>query len=430
MSDAPDPWRQQLEKPTEAFFPVLAERLQEPEALRDALREAAKTLIPLIDWEAYLPHLPHGLLGLRAVLRLRPMLEEASFRRALATQLHAFAHEGRKFRPQLPAKGSGSWTNIQVALEKHRPNLAYGEILGLEQPEPEHFRRLGTAIQHDMANMGHKAVMAHRMRELFEALEQPKATGRRLLGLTAWLSASEPEDLFWSRRAAARLTEPSLLVAWGEGGEGPEESLVREVCDLGLVELLNRFTARLKAGARGRDLLASLVAAAAEKQLDARRDLEGKTSWTFVYLASHASEMAGSGDPRLWCQAAALVNLFPTDEVEGRVQAAEATGEATVQRLADAILDAEPAPAMGLAEALFDRGGAEPVLRALAEAASQNDPAFNHSHQLLMVMAAADLTPLLPEAAQRVMFSAMAKCLANSQGSSDLGRLADKALNN
>ncbi len=427
MNEQQDPWRQQLEKPTEAFFPVLAARMAEPEALRDALREAVKTLVPLIDWEAYLPHLPHGLLGLGAVLRLRPLLEEASFRRVLATQLHAFAHEGRKFRPQLPSKGSGAWSNIELALAKHKPNLAYGEVLGIEQPEPGHFRRIGASIRQDMANMGHKTVMAHRMRELFEALDQPKATGRRLLGITAWLAATEPVDHFWAKRAAVRLEGTAFNVPW-DGPGAVEEALVRELCDLGLVELLNRFTARLKGGARGGDLLAALVTAAAEKQLDARRDLEGKTAWTFVYLASHAGELAETGDPGLWCQAAALVNLFPTDEAEGRVREAPVAGDATVQRLTDAILDAEPAPAMGLAGALFDASGAEPVLRALAEAASQNDPAFNHSHQLLAVMAAADLVPILPPEAQLAMLAALAKSLANSQGSSDLGRLADRAL--
>ena len=425
---AQDRWKQELEKPSEAFFAVFKAMLEEPEGERELLREAVKTLIPLVDWEAYLPHAPHGLLGLRAVLRLKPLLPEASFRRALATQLHAFAHEGRKFRPQLPSKGSGSWSNIELALSKHKPNLAYGEMLGVEQPEPQYFRRVQAAIVHDMANMGHKAVMAHRLRELFEDLEHPKATGRRLLGITAWLAATEPEDRFWSKRAAARLEGSDVRVAWE--GEPIEDfdTLVRELCDLGLVELLNRFTARLKAGAPGRELLAAMAVAGAEKQLDARRDLEGKTAWTFVYLATHALELAEGGDPKLWCQAAAMVNLFPTDEEEGRVQPALPQGEISTQSLADAMLDAEPAPAMGLAEALFDAEGAEPVLRALAEAASQNDPAFNHSHQTLMVMAAADLAPLLPAPAQRAMLVAMAKSLANSQGSSDLGRLADRAL--
>ena len=79
---------------------------------------------------------------------------------------------------------------------------------------------------------------------------------------------------------------------------------------------------------------------------------------------------------------------------------------------------------MGLA-ALLD---ADAALRALAEAASQNDPAFNHSHHLLAVAAAADLAPRLSLEARTVMSAAITKSLANSQGSSDLGRKADKAL--
>ncbi|HTL99016.1 MAG TPA: hypothetical protein VL181_09470, partial [Holophagaceae bacterium] len=195
---------------------------------------------------------------------------------------------------------------------------------------------------------------------------------------------------------------------------------VREICDLGLVELLNAFSARIKAGASQAALLDALVRAAAEKQLDARRDLEGKTSWTFVYLAALAAEQGA--DAKAWCQGAALVNLFPTDEAAGRVQPlpCDAPSEAA---LADAILDAEPERAMGIALALAP--GA--ALRALAEAASQNDPAFNHSHQLLAVAAAADLAPRLSPEAQSVMAAALAKSLANSQGSSDLGRKADKA---
>jgi hypothetical protein len=83
---------------------------------------------------------------------------------------------------------------------------------------------------------------------------------------------------------------------------------------------------------------------------------------------------------------------------------------------------------MGLAQALLDRDGAEPVLRTLAEAASGNDPVFNHSHQILAVAAVADLLPELPEHARAALLVATAKALANGQGSSDLGRLADAAL--
>jgi hypothetical protein len=197
------------------------------------------------------------------------------------------------------------------------------------------------------------------------------------------------------------------------------------MCDLGLVALLDQLTARLKAGQGAGDSLAALVLAASEKQLDARRDLEGKTAWTFVYLATLARTRPA--DPRPWCQAAALVNLFPTDEPEERVQAAR-IGEPDAAALTDAVLDAEPALAMAHAGGLAKAGRAEAALGALAEAAVQNDPTFNHAHQVFAVAAAADLLPDLPPPVQEAMLMALAKSLANSQGSGDLGRLADRAL--
>lgn len=432
MSEVSEAWSRELDRPTEAFFRAFAARIQEPGGLRDAVREAVKTLVPVVDWEAYLPHVPHGLLGLRAVFRLRPLLPEDAFLRALATQLHAFAHEGR--RPgtgglKAIGKGSGSWANVRTALTVRRPAIAYGELLGLEAPALEDFQRLGAWLAPDMANVGHKAVLAHHAGDLFEALERPKATGRRLLALTGWLGATEPMDTFWRQRSVKRLGEdPGFTVPiTGPGGDAPAQAAgLREVCDSGLVELLDRWTARLKGGAGSGDLLATLVLAASEKQLDARRDLEGKTSWNFVYLATHALRQAPGGDPHLWSQAAALVNLFPTDEAEDRVQPVPPTDPAAT--LLDAILDVEPPQAMALAQRGFRAGGPDPVLRSLAEAATHNDPAFNHSHQVLAVAAAADLLPLLPASAQEALLVALAKSLANGQGSADLGRLADRAL--
>lgn len=419
--DAIDTWKRELAAPTEAFFTAAAARFRLPEGPRDATREAVKALVPRIAWESYLPHVPHGLLGLGAVFRLRPLLSEVSFHRVLATQLHAFAHEGRRRTPWEISEGSGHWPNVETALKRHLPALAYGELQGLAVPAEADFQRLGRAVSHDMANMGHKPVMAHGLRELFLALDKPKATGRRLLGIAGWLAASEPEDRFWAQRAATRLGEGFAVPA--EGPALPDgDAALRELCDLGLVELLNAFTARLKAGAAQPALLDALARAAAEKQLDARRDLEGKTSWTFTYLAAVASGHGADG--KAWCQAAALVNLFPTDEEGGRVQAKAAAGPATEAALVDAILDSEPEAAMGLAAAL-EAGAA---LRGLAEAASQNDPAFNHSHHLLAAAAAADLAPRLAPGARSAMLAALAKSLANSQGSADLGRKADKAI--
>lgn len=423
-------WREELEAPTPGFFEAFAALAGEAESLRDALREGVKTLVPRVDWEAYLPHVPHGILGLRAVLRLRPILSPASFLRALATQLHMAAHEGRRTPAALAqaraAKGSGDWKNLEAFVRARRPSLAYAEAQGVETPEAEAFTRLGSWVAQDMANVGHKAVVADHAGDLFEQLERPRATGRRLLGLAAWLAAT-PEDTFWARRAERRLGDASRdmpVLPSTAAAEALAEG-VREVCDLGLVGLLDRIGVRLRAGLGTGDALALLVLAAAEKQLDARRDLEGKTAWNFVYLATLARQ--GTSDPKAWCQAAALVNLFPTDEPEDRVRP-EPVADPTPGRLLDAVLDAEPALAMGHARALLDLGRAGEVIGVLAEAATKNDPAFNHAHQVLAVAAAADLWDHLPGYVRASMLMALAKNLANSQGSSDLGRRADQAL--
>ena len=83
---------------------------------------------------------------------------------------------------------------------------------------------------------------------------------------------------------------------------------------------------------------------------------------------------------------------------------------------------------MGQAQGLIQGGKSESVLATLAEAATRNDPTFNHAHQLIAVAAAADLLPHLPPAANEALLVALAKSLANSQGSGDLGRLAERAL--
>jgi hypothetical protein len=423
-------WLQELETPTEGFFAAFAERVAEPGGVRDAIREAVKTLVPRIDWEAYQPHVPHGLLGLRAVLRLRPMLEEPSFLRVLGITLHMATHEGRRspqaLAPALAAKGSGSWRNLEDFIQSRRPGLAYAEAQGFELPGAEDFQRLGRLTELDMANVGHKTVLACDLADLHERLERPKATGRRLFGLAAWVAATT-EDTFWARRAAKRLVGTELSVAWSASILDAEalEVQVREACDLGLVALLDCLAARLRAGQGAGDTLAALALAASEKQLDARRDLEGKTAWTFVYLASLARTRPT--DPRVWCQAAALVNLFPTDEPEARLRPSLVAAP-SADGLLDAVLDLEPALAMGQAQELVRAGQEVAALRALAEAATLNDPTFNHAHQLLAVAAVADLMEHLPSFVQEALLVALAKNLANSQGSGDLGRQAEKCL--
>jgi hypothetical protein len=428
-------WLLELERPTEGFFRAFAARCQEPGGPRGAAREAVTRLTPLVDWAAYLPHIPHGLLGLQAVFRLEPLLAEPSFLRILATQLHAFALEARSPKGHglgCIGTGSGHWGNLQMALQSHRPAIAWGEALGVAEPAVADFRRLEQWAEADMANVGHKPLMARGLADLATALDDPGAT-RLLLALAAWLCASEPFDTFWHDRAHHRLEGAAAVPCRPAAASGAVHAAgAREVCDSGLVELLDRFAAKVRATAGSGDLLAMLALAAADKQLDARRDLEGKTSWNFTYLAALARRAleAGQGVPESWVQGAALVNLFPTGEDDERPRPVaprvapsdEATG------LLDALLDGEPLQAMFLAEAVLAHLGPQAVLAILAEAASTNDPAFNHSHQLLAVGAVAELLVHLPEAVQATVLVALAKFLGNSQGSSDLGRLADAAL--
>jgi len=241
--------------------------------------------------------------------------------------------------------------------------------------------------------------------------------------MAAWHCASEPADTFWHDRAAGRLGDTGP-VPFQPASQRPQihRDLAREVCDSGLVDLLDRSSGWVRSGLGSGDLLAVLTLAAAEKLLDARRDLEGKTAWNFVVLATLAKRVAeeGQGNPESWVQAAALVNLFPTGEAEDRPRPAplKASPADPALALLDAILDGEPLPAMALADRLLAEDGPEALLKVLAEAAAGNDPGFNYSHQILAVAAAADLAPL----------QALAKSLANGQGSSDLGRLADAAL--
>jgi len=431
-------WLAELERPSEGFYRAFAQRLREEgapsAAARAAAGEAVQHLLPAVDWAAYLPHVPHGLLGLDAVFRLEPLLAPSSFLRLLATQLHAFALEVRSPKGQGLAavgQGSGHWGNLEMALRGHRPAIAWGEALALA-PDADAFRRLGRWVEPDMANVGHKAVMARGLARLARTLGQPSAT-RLLLALTAWLGAVEPRDTFWHDRAARRLGDAPPVPFGPAAPEGPARRAgVREICDSGLVDLLDHFTGRVVAPGGSGELLAMLVAAAAEKQLDARRDLEGRTAWTFAFLAAVGLDAAEGFAPAAatWVQAAALVNLFPTGEEEerpGPVPPRTPVAEPGAALL-EAVLDGEPPQAMFLAGALGAADGPGAVLRVLAEAASLNDPSFNHSHQLLAVAAGADLLPLVPGSVQAALVEALAKFLANAQGSSDLGRLADAAL--
>jgi len=428
-------WLGELDRPTGEFFRAFAARAADLDSARAAATEAVLRLTPAVDWAAYLPQVPHGLLGLWAVFRLQPVLAEGSFLRLLATQLHAFALEHRSPASRglgAIGRGSGNWANLRLALAQRRPALAWGEAGTVETVRRDHFLLLESAVEPDMANVGHKPALARLLGGLFQCLGEPQDAGRVLLALAAWQCASEPFDHFWHDRAGHRMGETPPVPARAPALE-PEAHLAqaREICDAGLVELLDRFSARVKAGGASGDLLAALALAAAEKQLDARRDMEGKTSWNFVYLAALAERTreSGASAPASWVQAAALVNLFPTGEAEDRPRPVPPRSwpQDLGPGLVDAVLDGEPLAAMALARELLGRNGPGPVLQALAEAAAGNDPGFNHSHQVLAVAGAADLVEHLPPHAQEAVLAALAKSLANAQGSSDLGRLADAA---
>jgi hypothetical protein len=415
-------WIQQLEHPAEDFFQAFAQRVRT--GAEDTAREAVERLVPLVDWAAYLPHMPHGLLGLWAVFQLRPLLQETSFLRLLATQLHAFAHEGRGRKFRTLAQGSGHWGNLSMAITDQHPSIAWGEAMAIALPERQDFLRVAQLIAGDMACVGHKAVMAHRLAALHERLGGEASAGRRLLGITAWLAASEPSDHFWWQRIQQRLGPESPILRSSVRDSGVHESFAHAVCETGLVALMDHFAALVREGIGSGDLLASLVLAAAWKQLDARRDLEGKTAWNFVYLAAIAEH---EEDPHIWGQAAALINLFPSEEEVSRLLPAEppkAAGDLAFA-LQESILDGEAPQAMYLASRLMELDQGEELPKLLAEAAAMNDPVFNHSHHILAVASALELLPRIPAGIRGILLLSLVKLLANSQGSCDLGRRAE-----
>lgn len=419
-------WIHELEAPTEAFFGAYAARIAEPEGLRGALREAIRLLVPVVDWEGSLPQPPRNLLGLRAAMALRPHLQESRFHRLMVLQLHGLARSPRSSPTQglhAISKGSGHWPQVELALRKRLPSLAWGEVQGIDAPESLAFQRIAEAVRSDMAGLGQRLIWADQLGDLFLRLDAPKATGRRLLGLAAWFGATEPVDVFWSQRAAKRLGQGAAGPRPGPPvlGVGERSARVEELCEAGLVALLDAVCTWIRQGISRDDLLAILVQAAAERLLDARRDLEGKTGWPLIYLSSLARRLELHPEP--WAQAAALVNFFPGEDAEARIQA-QPVASASDAGLREAILDSEPERALGQARALPPARS----LPVLAEVVALNDPAFNQGLQALSLAAAAELLPLLPGDVQVLLLGALAKSYANSQGSGDLGDRAEREL--
>jgi len=71
---------------------------------------------------------------------------------------------------------------------------------------------------------------------------------------------------------------------------------------------------------------------------------------------------------------------------------------------------------------------ADSALREMAHTVAQNDPGATYSAQALTLGALSRLLPQLPESIQQPLLIAVAKSLANSQGSGDLGNRAVRAL--
>lgn len=420
-------WIQELERPGEGFFEAFATQIKAPDTYCAAVQTALETLIPRIDWEGYLPQMPHGLLGLAAALQLEHLLAADDFNRLLATQLHAMACEGRTQPGKGLAaisKGSGHWPHVLLAQERHQPALAWGEIQGLARPESRHFQDVLAFVRHDMANLGHKAVFVHFLEGLYKALGGPENSGRNLLGVAAWEAAAGPVDHFWVQRIRKRLPEGLRVPLQPAHREvGFHQAAAQTVCEAGFVQLLDAMGAWMREGLGSGDLLAMLGLAAAEKMRDARRDLEGRTSWTLSYLATVAEALPEL--PEAWAQAAALINFFPSDEPEDRLQPAAVGPSADAALdLREAILDGEAALAMGWAQQV----DGSKALREMAQTVTENDPGATYSAQVLAVAATARLLPLMPEATHASLRVALAKSLANSQGSGDLGRRAAQAL--
>lgn len=357
-----------LERPGPTFLGAYVRRLREAGGAEGATREALAFLGPRIGWANYGAYVPLGLVGLRAVWRLKEVLPEASFLRALGLQLAMAAREGRGAAP--------------ADLSAH--------------PLPD--------LWPDMATMGFKPVFAQHFADLDRTL------GTASEPLVAHLAALVAPDTFWHRLATRKLEAPDVIPT--------EAAMVEVLLEGGVVETMECLVAHLREGHPPSALLEPLMEAACFRLLDADRELEAKTTWLLVYLAALAE--AQPTDPRPWLQAGALVNFFPG---EGLQERSGPRPPRTPTTLLDAVLDGEPSEACFLAEEAGDS-----ALPALAEAASRNDPAFCHGRQMMAVAAAMDLAAHLSPPRVARMAGALAKSLAHSQVSCDQALLADRLL--
>ena len=422
-------WEEELTRPSKDFFKAYVNATKNDEDLILAVRSAIKVLVPVVDWQGFLPHMPHGLLGISSVFRLRDSLDTRSFRRALGTQLHYFAHEGRAPSAKRPVMGSGSFKNIKMGIQKQHPEIAFGEVMGISVPTDSDFDSLIALVKKDMSNMGHKLVFVHHMKYLFIQLGRPKATGRWLLGICAWLAGCTP-DTFWNERAQIRLNQDLTLPGTDASVlSTTSNSYLRTVVnEYGLVQMLNEWTSATLKGLTPPEMIKILLLSSSDKLLDARRDLEGKTSWLFTYLESLWFSEDAKEDLVIWSQAAALVNLFPSEEESLRMTA-ELQNSRSKLKLSDAILDVEPQKAFTIANTLLNTASlSENVVTEVAQAIAWGDPIYNYSHHSLALASLIHLRHQIEPKIWNYAMCSLCKSIANSQGSSELSQQLDRLL--
>lgn len=356
-----DAWLLELQEPTPDFLACYARRAR-AEGINAVLRELAERL-PMNGPSTF--QSAQGLMLLRAILVLSPWLQETSLHGLLAAQALGLAM-GPLPEGVPPAAG------------------------------PETYASLRARVAPDMASTGIKGILAHQLEDLAGRL----GLGAHLLPLLQATCAAIPTDTNWYQRALKRLEGPLP--------PGSPKDPVRVLCEGGLVEVLDHFGGLVR---RKEPVLGFLVEGAARKLLEAGRELQGRTSWLFVYLAT----LPGSAQAQ-WLQAAALVNFFPSEDWAS-LESEE--GEADIQALQEAMLDAEPDETRRIALALLAREDPLDLMPVLAEAVASSDPMNDGGHRLLAAAAVAELLPLVDRRAQAWMVLSLAHALAATQTSGD-----------
>jgi len=365
-------WIQELREPTPGFREVYVHRVREA-GLADTLRDLVERLP--VSGDAAL-HSAQGLMVLRSILVLAPWLQEASWHGLLAAHLQAMAVDAL---PEPIAFGSG----------------------------PIDFEAFQAQVAPDMANTGLKGILAHQLADLPHRLGSDRSIFEVLQAACGTLSS----DFYWNQRALKRLDTTAVVVDNKKDTSTSIASSVQILCEGGLVATLDHFGALIREGLAAEAFMGILVEGAARKLLEAERELQGRTSWCLAYLATL---------PRIpsvpWLQAAALINLFPSEEW---FSLGVETGGSTLEALREAMLDGEPPLARSLAAQLPSRTDPPEFLPLLAEVAASSDPLNDRGQRLLAVAAATELCSRIPPAQRAWLFLSLATFLAATQTSGD-----------